>query len=72
MIKKIIIIGLILLVISLAGCAKKEAPPEEKPTATEEAVTNVGSDISSVDALDKDLDTSDLDDIDKELEEINW
>ena len=67
-----IVIGLILLVISLVGCAKKDIAPEEKATATEEAVANVGSDISDVGTLDKDLDTSALENIDKELEEINW
>jgi len=66
------IIGLILLVISLIGCAKKETPPEEKPAATEKAASEVGSDISDVGTLDKDLDTSDLENIDKELEDINW
>ena len=66
------IIGLILLVISLMGCAKKEAPPEEKATATEEAAADVGSDISDVGALDKDLGTSDHQNIDQDLEDINW
>lgn len=70
MIKKLMIIGLILLIISLIGCAKKEVPVEEK--ITEEVTTDIDSDIADVGVLDEDLDISDLENIDKELDEINW
>lgn len=61
----------LLLVISLVGCAKKEAPPAG-PTATEANVDDIGNGISDAGATDKDLSTSELDNIGSDLDNINW
>ena len=66
--KIIIIIGLILLIVFLLGCAKKEPVGG----TTGDVKTDIDSDISDVDILDEELNTSDLDNIDKEIDEINW
>lgn len=57
--------------ISLIGCAKKEALPTG-PTSTEASVNDIGNGISDADAIDKDLSTSDLDDLGSDLDNINW
>lgn len=57
--------------ISLIGCAKKEAPPT-KPTSTEASVNEIGNGISDANAIDKDLSTSELDNISSDLDNINW
>ena len=69
--KKIITVCLMLLIISLIGCAKKEALPTG-PTATEANVNEIGNGISDAGALDKDLSTSDLGNISSDLDNINW
>ncbi len=63
--KKIIAVLLIITVLALAGC--KPAPPAEAPTGT---AGEVSEGISEVGTLDEDLDISDLDELDKELEDI--
>lgn len=69
--KKIIAVCVLLLVISLIGCAKKEALPTG-PTATEANVNEIGNGISDAGAIDKDLSTSDLGNISADLDNINW
>ncbi len=75
-----------LLVLLVAGCAQKEVvqeptqkpaanPDLEKPTtsagATGDAVVDgVGDDLAAVSNEEKELDDSDLDDMDKTLEDI--
>lgn len=78
--KKIIAICFILMLISLAGCgAKRTAQTTSTPTQAEvttpttaEETSEVADGISDADALDKDLDTSDVDSISDELADIDW
>jgi hypothetical protein len=66
------LIGLAVLAVLLAGCAR--APPaaapaaaQAVPTATETAVSGFDGDISEVDSLNSDLDTSEFDSLDQDL-----
>lgn len=77
MIRKIILIILILTLI-LVGCQKAEkSKVEPKTTITEPPAEtpsdiSIESDISAIDSLDEDLDLGDLENIEAELDEINW
>ena len=57
--------------ISLIGCAKKEALPTG-PTSTEASVNDIGNGISDAGTTDQDLSTSDLDNLGSDLDNINW
>ena len=84
MIKKLQIISLImiLMVLLIASCAPKPAPapaieepkavavPEEVPTTGEASVDEVATDISDTSNIDDELDTSELDDVDDILADI--
>ncbi len=70
-----IIISLISILTLLIGqgCQKAEvSEPVTEPTTTEQNVDEIGTDISDIGDIDKDLNMSDLDDLEKELDEINW
>ena len=71
--KKIIAILLIITMLALAGCKKPTVAPtvevEAEPTGV---AAEVSEDISDVGTLDEDLDVSDLDDLEKELEGLDW
>lgn len=69
MIKKLMVVCLLLLLVPLIGCAKNV---EEKPTDTEISADSIGKGISDVGALDSDLSTSDLNNLDSDLDNINW
>ncbi len=73
MVKKIILITLILI---LAGCQKVEEPKVAPKTAPTEAEIpsdiSIESDISAIDSLDEDLDPEELENIEQELDDINW
>lgn len=66
---KIFVILALLLITSLLlqGCAK-EAPPEMPAEET----TEVDEDFSDIDALEEELSMDEFENLDKELEEINW
>lgn len=69
MIKNIILITLILILI---GCQKVEEP---KVTAKEAKTTpdiSIESDVSDVNSIDNELNTKELDNLESELDEINW
>jgi len=69
--KKIMPLLLIALVaFTLAGCTKTEIPSETTPTAEEN--TELDTDIENLDNIDSELNTSDLDNLEKDLENINW
>lgn len=51
----------------LQGCAKEKAP--EGPT---EETAGVDEDFSDLDNLEEDLSMDELENLDKELEELNW
>ena len=61
----------------LTACAKApEAPAggvkEEVVVSTQDVSAEVENDITDTGTLDSDLDTAELDSLDKDLEEINW
>ena len=77
--KKIIAILMILSVLALlVGCAKPKeapAPTPEVETPVEAEVGTIEQDVSEIDALEAELDTSELDEIDavlKDLEEFGF
>lgn len=61
----------LLLITSLVitGCTKKTAAPE---TPSEEGAEETDKDMSELENLDKDLNTDDLEGIEKDLEGIDW
>ncbi len=66
---KIITILLIALVVfTIAGCKKTETTPT--PAAKEN--TELDQDIKNLDNINEELNTSDLDDLEKDLKNINW
>lgn len=72
MIKKIILITILLV---LVGCKKAEEPRVEittKQPAETIADISINSDISEIDSLDKDLDAGELENLEVEIDEINW
>ena len=64
--KLIIAIALLALLIAVVGC--KVTPPAE-PTGT---VGEVSGDITGVGTLEEDVSTADVDNLDTELEEVDW
>jgi len=66
MIKKIILTALILNIL-LVGCQKAE-----EVIVTEATDISVDTEISEVDALDEELNLDELDNLEAELDEINW
>ena len=74
MVKNIILTALILSLI-LVGCQKTEKPattPTQEPAATSESSINIDSDVSGIDSIEKELNAGELDNLEKELDEINW
>ena len=74
---------LMMSMILLASCAHSadhmtdtKAPEDVKqaitPSAPQDDVSQVGSDLNTVDSIDQDLDTSDLDSVDKGLSDLDW
>ncbi len=68
--KKHISILVVLAVISLIiGCQQAKEQPSAPETAAE-SINSISSGVSDIDALDKELDISELDTLDDELAEI--
>lgn len=66
--KAFAVLALLLIVaLLLQGCAKKAAP--EGPS---EETTEIDEDFSDIEDLEEDLSMDELEDLDKELEELNW
>lgn len=78
--KKIITILFILVIAALIvgqGCVEKpegtgKTEKEAPPGATDEQIKDVGQGISEIGDLDKELNITDLEDLDQDLDEINW
>jgi hypothetical protein len=75
--RAITVLALALMIgLLVSGCAKTSAP--EKEAAPQESQSagspdnSISGDISSVDSLDLELDSSELGDVDAQLNEINW
>ena len=71
MLKKIsvIILGLLVLFLFL-GCAKPAEEPSEIPEEAESPVDEIGTEITDINNVDEELDSSELDDLDVILEDI--
>ena len=68
---KAILALLVVAVLLIAGCVSQ--PMEPGAIAGEpETLTDIGNDISGLDNLGSDLDMSDLETLDSELEDLNW
>ena len=79
MMKKIIALFCIISLVSLVGCAVQEDTGEEETTGADETTTaeestgtagEVSDDIINIEDLDEELDTSELDNIEQELAEL--
>ncbi len=64
----LVIVGMLVALI-VVGCAPQEKVPVSTPV-TDNAVNDVGGDLSDMDGLAADLDTSDLDTLNQELADI--
>lgn len=71
--KKIIVLALAAVVLSalITGCAEQEAAPSGDGEAAQVDGTEITDDISGVEELDTELDTTELDSIDQELTELD-
>ena len=73
MLKKvpIIVLGMLVLFVFL-GCAKPAETPSEQPApaAIESPADEIGAGISDISNADEDLDSSELDDLDAALKDI--
>ena len=58
---------LMVAVLLTAGCVSQTVVTEEPDT-----LTDLGNDIAGLDDLGSDLDMSDLENLDSELEDLNW
>lgn len=81
MIKKILFaVLLVVILLYTAGCASKTAKkitepkttPAEKATTATEGKADIDTKVSEVDALNKEINTDELEGIDKELEGVAW
>lgn len=63
-----LVIVAVLALLVLAGCGKQAAPAA--PTATDNAVSDITGDVSGLDELEADLDTSELNSLDQELADL--
>lgn len=75
MIKKIILAALILSLV-LMGCQKtpvqSEKTESETPTTPTTEESSLDIDVSEIDSLDEDLNLGELENLEAELDEINW
>ena len=73
--KKILSLFLIFMLISIAACKQQSSEMEKKAdamekTASTDAVDSVGNDISSVDNIENDLSSDQLNDLDSGFSDI--
>lgn len=67
----------IIVLMFLTACAKAPEKPsgeikEEVVMSTKDVSAEIENDISDTGTLDTDLDATELDTLDKDLEEVNW
>lgn len=58
---------LLLVTLTLLGCAQQRDIPQQ-PTGKITDVEGIGDDLGALEGIDEELDTSDLDDLDKDLD----
>jgi len=68
--KIIAIVLLALVVLTLSGCTKEITQPTTTPTTSES--TELDNDIENIDTVSEDINTSDLEGLDQDLEDVNW
>lgn len=66
-----VLVALLIVVVFVSGCVTPEAPPTE-PVGEPAEVQDVGSGISDLDTLNQELNISELDNLDSDLEELSW
>ena len=77
---KKIIVGLAILIVAFfiisAGCAQQKSTETKTTTAgpakTAEPVVPLDTGADDISQIESDINTSDLDDVEKDIEEINW
>ncbi len=67
--RSILVVAMLALLV-IAGCAPKAMAPAG-PTATDTAIESVSDEVTGLDALEQDMDLSDLDSLDQELADID-
>ena len=72
------LIAVLALAFLLVACAKQAAPEPANVQAPEAVVTpasdlpDISGDIAGVDALDQDLSTDDLNNVESDIDQVNW
>jgi len=69
---KKIIFFLLILMIGLTSCILMPVEEELPETSTQAGVFEVEDSIDEIDALEKELDLSELDEIERDLAELDW
>lgn len=67
--KVLAIVFIALIVLTVSGCKKTETTT--KPAVTGES-TELDQDLKNLDSVDQEINTSDLDNLDEDLEKVNW
>lgn len=66
---KLTILALLLVtLVALLGCTQQLQDTSQQPTGKVTDVEGLGDDLGELEGIDEDLDTSDLDDLDKDLD----
>ncbi|MEM4244881.1 MAG: hypothetical protein QW404_02760 [Candidatus Nanoarchaeia archaeon] len=68
--KAIAIILLALMVLTLSGCTKEATKPTTTPTTPES--TELDKDIENIETVSEEINTSDLEGLEQDLENVNW
>jgi len=69
---KLTAILLIISILSLTGCMLMQTEEKLPETSTQADVYDVEDHIDDIDALEKELDLSELDEIEQDLNALNW
>jgi len=71
---KIIALFLILSIITLTGqgCTEQVSKNTDDTTISQADIADIESGLDEINELDSELDTSDLDNLDQELDEVTW
>lgn len=72
---KTLIIGIVMALLLVTACARRDYVPSQQQTSGQEQTTEnsleiLDADITEIDKLTQDLDTEDLDTLDEELNEV--
>ena len=70
--KKLLAVLLILALVGVAACMPPAEMLNQQDMGTESAADDVSGDLDAVLAVEEDLDTSSMDNLDQDLSEITW